>query len=491
MRILIANRGEIAIRIAKTCKKLGLIPCGVFSDGDKESLHRKYCDEVINIGGYMANESYLCIDKIIDAAKKLGCEMIHPGYGFLSENEHLVKRCNKEGIVFIGPSYVAMKLSGDKVKTREIASKVARTVEGEEVENEENALKVAERIEYPVILKAAEGGGGRGLRIARSSDELINLYQISKNEAQISFGSNRIYIEKYLENPRHIEVQILSDKENIIHLGERECSIQRRYQKLIEETPAPNLPDEIRQDITFTATKIIKEIGYENAGTVEFLFKDQKFYFMELNARIQVEHPITEEVTGIDIVEQQIKIANGEGLNIDQTDIHIKGNAIECRINAENPLSFSPYPGKVEKFILPQQEGIRIDTAVMGGYSIPLFYDSLIAKLICFGPNRNTAIGRMKNALQSFRIIGIPSTIPFHLSAMNDKRFLEGAYNTSFIDQMKYFSPKEGEIAAAIFAIIPRKITFLKNLYQTDPWFQKTNDLDHLSNYKDNWRWYS
>jgi acetyl/propionyl-CoA carboxylase alpha subunit len=444
---------------------------------------------VINLGGFMANENYLCIDKVVDAAKKLGCEMIHPGYGFLSENEKFVEVCEKEGIIFIGPSYDAMRLSGDKVKTRKVASKVAKIVAGKEVEDEEEAVHLADRMEYPVIIKAVEGGGGRGLRIARSIDELKSLFIVSKNEAQISFGSNRIYLEKYLENPRHIEVQILSDKKNIIHLGERECSIQRRYQKLIEETPAPNLSDDKRDKIIETAIKIIKEIGYENAGTVEFLFKDGEFYFMELNARIQVEHPITEEVTGVDIVEQQINIARGDGLKFNQTDIQFKGNAIECRINAENPLTFSPYPGKIDQFNLPKDVGTRIETSLFAGYSIPVFYDSLIAKLISFGYKRDEAINRMKQALLSFRISGIPSTIPFHISAMNDQRFLTGKYDTSFVEKMKYFSPKDGEIAAAIFAIIPRKITFIKDMYATDPWFQKTVVFDSLDNYQDYWRW--
>ncbi|MFB5600047.1 MAG: acetyl/propionyl/methylcrotonyl-CoA carboxylase subunit alpha [Nitrososphaeraceae archaeon] len=489
LKILIANRGEIAIRIAKTCKRLGILPYGIFSEADKESLHIKYCEDAINIGGFLAIENYLCIDRIIDAAKKLGCEMIHPGYGFLSENENFVRSCRKEGLVFIGPSFESMKLSGDKVKTREIASRVSKIVDGKEVKNEDDALREGERIEYPVIIKAVEGGGGRGLRIARSQDELLNLFQESKNEAQISFGSNRIYLEKYLENPRHIEVQILSDKSNVIHLGERECSIQRRYQKLIEETPAPNLSTETRHNMTETAIKIIKEIGYENAGTVEFLFKNNKFYFMELNARIQVEHPITEEVTGVDIVEQQINIAKGDGLGLNQKEIKTRGNAIECRINAENPLTFSPYPGKIDYYKPPKEEGIRIETSLFEGYSIPVFYDSLIAKLISFGCNRNTAIDRMRKALANFRISGIPSTIPFHISAMNDQRFLTCKYDTSFVENMKYFSSRDGEIAAAIFAALPRKINFLEDISEEDPWYRKTVNIERLNGYNDYWRW--
>lgn len=302
-KVLIANRGEIVIRIARTCRKLGVNPCGIYSDADKNSLHTKHCEETINIGGSMPSESYLRVDKIIDAAKRLGCDLIHPGYGFLSESSKFAELCKKEGLVFVGPPLAAMDFSGDKVRARKIASKVAPIIDGEEISNENDAVNLAEKIGYPVILKAVEGGGGRGLRIVKSSEELNKALISSKNEAQISFGSDRIYIERYIENPRHIEVQILADNVNVIHLGERECSIQRRHQKLIEETPSPALTKEMRNVITETATAVMKEIRYQNAGTVEFLFKDGKFYFMEVNARIQVEHPITEAVTGVDIVE--------------------------------------------------------------------------------------------------------------------------------------------------------------------------------------------
>lgn len=482
-KILIANRGEIAIRIAQTCKKLNLIPCGIYSDADQNSLHLKHCKDAINIGGRLPQESYLDIAKIIDAAKKLDCNSIHPGYGFLSENQNFVKICTREGIIFIGPSTEAMGLTGDKVKAKKIASKVAPVIEGREVSNEIDALALSENIGFPVILKAVEGGGGRGLRIVKAIDELKQAFLSSKNESVLSFGSDRIYIEKYIENPRHIEVQILSDNSNLVHLGERECSIQRRNQKLIEETPSPALSQEKRNQITDIAKNIIKEMEYDNAGTVEFLFKNGEFYFMEVNARIQVEHPITEVVTGIDIVEQQIHIARGDGLLINQKDINFTGHAIECRINAEHPLSFVPYPGTVKKFIPPEGTNIRVDTALYSGYSIPIFYDSLISKLICFGHSRNEVIERMKNALLSFRISGIPSTIPFHISAMNDKRFVDGKYDTSFIDNMKTFSEKKGEIAAAIFAEIPKKLQYLKTdeKYSQDKWL--INRLDWISKY--------
>jgi acetyl-CoA carboxylase biotin carboxylase subunit len=481
LKVLIANRGEIAVRIAKTCKKLNLIPCGVYSDADLHSLHIKQCKDAINIGGQLPQESYLDIYKIINAAKKLGCDSIHPGYGFLAESRNFVETCTREGITFIGPSTKVMGLTGDKVKAKEVASKVSPVINGKEVSTENDALNLSNSIGFPVILKAVEGGGGRGLRIVKTADELKQAFLSSKNESTLSFGSDRIYIEKYIEKPRHIEVQILADyHSNIVHLGERDCSIQRRHQKLIEETPSPALTNEQRSKITETAKNIIKEIGYNNAGTVEFLFKDGEFYFMEVNARIQVEHPITEEVTGIDIVEQQLRIASDDVLSINQKDIKTKGHAIECRINAEHPISFVPYPGTVKKFFPPQDKDIRVDTALYPGYSIPIYYDSLISKLICFGNTRSEAIEKMKSSLSSFRISGVPSTIPFHISALNDRRFVEGQYDTSFVDEMKIYTDRTGEMAAAIFAEYPKKIQFLKTDEEMDDkWIR--NRLDWIS----------
>lgn len=486
-KVLIANRGEIVVRIARACRKIELMPCGIYSEVDKNSLHIQHCDQAMNIGGAMPSESYLRIDKIIDAAKKLSCDLIHPGYGFLAENRKFTESCKKNGLVFVGPSPRVMSVTGDKVVARRIASKVSPAVEGDEVSNESDAVLLAERIGYPVILKAVEGGGGRGLRIVRSFPELKDAFISSKNESIISFGSGRVYIEKYVENPRHIEVQILADtrSSNIIHLGERECTIQRRHQKLIEETPSPALTLEMRKGITEKAIAIMREIGYENAGTVEFLFKDGKFYFMEVNARIQVEHPITEAVTGVDIVEQQLNIALGKGLPVKQQDIKPKGHAIECRINAEHPISFIPFPGTIKKFTPPKEDGVRIDTALYAGYTIPAFYDSLIAKLICFGNDRHESIEKMKRSLLSFRISGIPSTIPFHISALHDRRFIEGRYDTSFIDEMRSFSSKEGEIAAAILSLHPKKIELLESEKEKDPWMDSrfdwidTSDISH------------
>jgi acetyl/propionyl-CoA carboxylase alpha subunit len=378
----------------------------------------------------------------------------------------------------MGPPYNAMAISGDKVRARKVASKVAPVVEGIEVSNENDVIKEAEKIGYPIMLKAVEGGGGRGLRIVNPSQELDSAYLSSKNEAMVGFGSERIYIEKYIENPRHIEVQIVADESNIVHLGERECSIQRRHQKLIEETPSPALSTEMRNEITHTAVEVMKEIGYKSAGTVEFLFKDNRFYFMEVNARIQVEHPITEAVTGVDIVEQQLLVALGKGLSVNQQNINPMGHAIECRINAEHPLSFVPFPGVVKKFNVPKGNGIRVDTALYSGYTIPIFYDSLIAKLICWGNNRHEAIEKMKDSLLSFRILGIPSTIPFHMSALNDTRFMDGCYDTSFINKMISFSTRDGDIAAAVFSLLPKRIELLegKEEEQQDPWMRSRFD---------------
>lgn len=470
------------IRVAKSCRKLDFVPCGIYSDADKSSLHITHCKEALNIGGSAASESYLKMDKIINAAKKLSCDFIHPGYGFLAENLEFSELCRKEGIVFVGPSSEVMKLSGDKVRARKVASEVASIVDGDEVSNESDALNLAGKIGYPVILKAAKGGGGRGLRIVRSNDELRSAFTSSRNEAVMSFGSERVYIEKYVENPRHIEVQILGDSSDIIQLGERECSVQRRNQKLIEETPSPALTKETREKLTDTAIGVMREMGYNNAGTVEFLFKEGKFYFMEVNSRIQVEHAITEEVTGVDIVAEQLRIASGDGLSVKQVDIRPRGHAIECRINAEHPISFVPFPGKVEKFVPSQGKGIRVDTFLYPGYSIPPFYDSLVAKLVCSAENRDDAIKMMKDALFSFRISGIPTTIPFHISALSDKRFQEGNYDTSFVNEVKPFSSKEGEFAAAILFHLPKKVHFLEKHDEADLWMKSRFNWIHLFN---------
>lgn len=481
-KVLIANRGEIVLRIARTCSRLGYVPCGIYSEADRGSLHIKHCKEAVNIGGYRPSESYLCADKIIKAATKLGCEMVHPGYGFLAENQGFAALCEKSGITFIGPSSSTLELTGDKARAREVASAVAPVVEGGEVADESEALVLAETIGFPVILKAVKGGGGRGLRVASSTVELKQAFISSQSESMLSFGSSRLYIEKYLENPRHIEVQILGDSktDSTIQLGERECSVQRRHQKLIEETPSAAIDNGMRERLTESAIAIARKVKYDNAGTIEFLYKDRKFYFMEVNSRIQVEHPITEMVTGVDIVEQQFRIGAGQGLGIRQSEVSCRGHAIECRINAEHPITFAPYPGQVEKFVPPTGNGIRIDSALYTGYTVPPFYDSLLAKVVCHAENRSAAIEKMKRALASTKIGGIPTTIPFHLSALHDYRFISGNYNTSFASDLKQYTSKAGEAAAAVFAALPKRrrapVIHAKEGKDFDPWLKSRSE---------------
>ena len=424
--------------------------------------------------------------KSSDAAKKLDCDSIHPGYGFLSENPKFADLCKDEGLIFIGPPCEALHISGDKVRARKVASKVAPVVDGYEVSQESDAIKQAERIGYPVILKAVEGGGGRGLRIVKSSEEFKKAFISSQSEAMISFGSDRLYIERYLENPRHIECTDSRRQIKRNTLGRKGMFYSATPSEAHRGDTFSCTTKEMRSKIIETAIAIMKEIGYENAGTVEFLFKDGKFYFMEVNARIQVEHPITEMVTGVDIVEQQIHVALGNGLSIKQQDIKSRGHAIECRINAEHPISFIPFQGIVKKFIAPEGDGIRVDTALYSGYSIPIFYDSLIAKLICFGKDRNETIEKMKHSLMSFRISGIPSTIPFHISSLNDRRFVDGIYDTSFVNEIRPFSSKDGEIAAAILSLLPKRIEFIR-IKEEDPWMSSrfdwidSFDIQHIS----------
>jgi acetyl-CoA carboxylase biotin carboxylase subunit len=492
MKLLIANRGEIVTRIVKSCSKLGIVPCGVYSEADKNSLYVKSLKDALNIGGFSASDSYLRMDKIVNAAKKLGCDLIHPGYGFLAENLEFSEICNREGLTFVGPSSEVLKVSGDKLRAKQVASRVAPVLEGKEVSKEDEALNIASDIGYPVILKAVRGGGGRGLRIASSPNHISKFLDSSRNESMISFGSDRLFIEKYLEDPRHIEVQILGDNSTIIQLGERECSVQRRHQKLIEETPSPALTNEMRKRITDTAVAITKEMNYNNAGTVEFLFKNEHFYFMEVNSRIQVEHPITEQVTGTDLVEQQLNIASGTGLTIKQEDVKSRGHAIECRINAEHPLTFIPYAGTIKSFTPPHDPlHVRVDTALSAGSTVPPFYDSLIAKLISYGDNRFAAIEIMRRSLSTFRISGIPTTVPFHISALNDVSFIEGNYNTSFVDKLKPYSSMDGEVAAAILCQLPRQIKFLvkEGNLNDDAWMKSRFSVSNFNDYHSISRW--
>jgi len=439
-KILIANRGEIAVRIIRACKELGIKTVAVYSDVDKDSLHTRLADESICIGPASSAQSYNNIPSILTSAEITDSEAIHPGYGFLSENPHFAEACLTSGITFIGPSPESIRLGGDKAKARQVMKRRSvPVVPGSEgaVVSEEAALKVAKKIGFPVIIKASAGGGGRGMRIAHSEEELDKLYFMAQREALTAFGNGELYVEKYIPETRHVEVQIIADtKGDVLHLGERDCSIQRRHQKLIEESPSPIATEKFRKKIGEYAVKAAKAFKYKNAGTVEFIVDSEgNIYFMEMNTRLQVEHPVTEYVSGIDIVKEQIKIAAGFTLEWKQTQIKLSGHAIECRINAEDPERFIPCPGKITFMSLPGGPGVRVDTAAYNGCVIPSHYDSLIAKLIVHGRDRAEAISRMKRALDEFIIEGIKTTIPFHKKVLNDADFYNGIFTTSFVEK--------------------------------------------------------
>lgn len=439
-KILIANRGEIAVRIIRACKEMNIKTVAVYSEIDKDSLHTRLADEAICIGPAPSNKSYLSFKNIIEAANITGSDSIHPGFGFLSENSQFARICEESNIKFIGPSYKVIELMGNKSNAKELMKKAGvPTVPGSEgsIKGIKDAFEVAKKIGYPVMLKAAAGGGGKGIRIVNNERELESNYNIVKQEAKISFNDDEIYMEKFIENPRHVEIQILADEHgNVIHLGERDCTVQRRHQKVVEETPSTAIDEKLRNKMGEAAIKAAKAAGYTSCGTVEFLVdKHKNFYFMEMNTRIQVEHPITEERTGIDIVKNQIKIAAGEELKIKQKEIKFKGHAIECRINAENPSkNFRPCPGTITGLNLPGGKGIRIDSAIYEGYTIPPTYDSMIAKIIAYGANRNEAISKMKRALEETVIEGIDTNIDFLLEIIKNKNFIRGDYDTSFIE---------------------------------------------------------
>ncbi len=441
-KILIANRGEIAIRIIRAAKELRIETVAVYSEVDSDALHTRIADEAVCIGPPPSRDSYLNITRIISAAEITGAKAIHPGYGFLAENPEFAEICESCGIIFIGPDPRHIRAMGDKIRAKNTMNQAGIPgIPGSDGAIESLALvkKASEEIGYPVMLKAASGGGGKGMRIARNDEELESGYRIAQAEAKAAFGDGRIYIEKYIARPRHIEVQILGDNYgNVIALGERECSIQRRHQKLLEESPAPGIDHKLRQKLFKNAIKAAQSIQYRSAGTIEFLLDENKnFYFMEMNTRIQVEHPVTEMVTGIDLLKEQIQIALGEKLTIGQNDVELRGNAIECRINAENPdRNFVPMPGKISFFHMPQGLGIRFDTHIFAGYNIPSHYDSLIGKLICHGSSRQEAIARMRHALDEIVIEGIPTTIPFHKKIMDNKKFIKGDITTHFIEEM-------------------------------------------------------
>lgn len=439
-RILIANRGEVAVRIIRACHELGIKTVAVYSKADRDSLHVRYADDAICIGEAPSSESYLNIPAIISAAEVADVEAIHPGWGFLSENAHFAEICDSCQIKFIGPKPESIRLAGDKSMARQVMRKVGVPIipgSKEVVKNQDEAFRLAKKFGYPVIIKAAAGGGGKGMKVAHNDGKLISAFLTAQAEAEAAFGNRSVYIEKYVKEPRHIEVQILADAfGNILHLGERDCSIQRRHQKLIEECPAPGLDEKLRRRLGETAIKVAKAVQYENAGTVEFLLdEDENFYFMEMNTRLQVEHPVSEAVTGLDLVKLQIQIAAGEKLKLSQSDIHWEGHAIECRINAEDPdRDFLPSPGKIETLIWPGGPGVRVDTHIYPGYSIPPYYDSMIAKIIVHAPTRAEAIAKMQRAVKEALISPIRTTLSLHEKILMRPRFREGKVSTNFID---------------------------------------------------------
>jgi len=444
-KVLVANRGEIAVRIIRACKELGVRTVAVYSEADVNSMHVQMADEALCIGRAPSSESYLRIDRIISAAEITDVDAIHPGYGFLSENAHFADICENCNIRFIGPSSRAMNALGDKAVSRALAKKAGVPVPpGSDgvVENEQDAVAVAKKIGYPVMIKAVAGGGGRGMRVAHNDISLVKGYHTARNEAEKAFGNSGVYIEKLIENPHHIEFQILGDNRGtIIHLGERDCSVQRRNQKLVEETPSPLLDTRFK-DLRKKMGKAAKRIGelanYTNAGTVEFIVDESgSFYFLEVNKRIQVEHPITEEVTGWDLVKMQIMIAAGEPVKLSQSDVHFKGHAIECRVNAEDPFNnFRPSPGRVEMYYPPGGRGVRLESHAYSGYVIPPNYDSLIAKVVAYGKDRREAMDRMSRALGEYLITGVKTTIPFDQAILQDPNFRRGVYSTNFVEQL-------------------------------------------------------
>ena len=440
-KVLIANRGEIALRIIRSCRELGIATVAVYSTVDKNALHVQLADEAVCVGDSLSNKSYLNIPNILAAATSRGVDAIHPGYGFLAENDKFAEMCQDHGIIFIGPSPNSIRLMGDKSTAKDTMDGVGvPTVPGSKglLVSIDKAFKLADQIGYPVIIKATAGGGGRGMRLVEKSDTLEKMFKAAQGEAEAAFGNDGLYMEKFIKKPRHVEIQILADKSgNVIHLGERDCSVQRRHQKLLEESPSPAINTELREKMGNAAIAAAKSINYEGAGTVEFLVdENEKFYFMEMNTRIQVEHPVTEMVTGVDLIAEQIKIAAGHNLEFNQEQIQLNGHAIECRINAEDPThNFRPSPGRITGWLPPGGPGVRVDSHVYTGYEIPPFYDSLIGKLIVWGKDRNTAIKRMNRALNECAVTGIPTTINFHLNLLEKQKFKEGKIHTKYVEE--------------------------------------------------------
>jgi acetyl-CoA carboxylase biotin carboxylase subunit len=438
-KILIANRGEIALRIILACKEMGIKTVAVHSEADRDALHVRYADDDVCIGPAASRQSYLSISSIIAAAEITGADAIHPGYGFLSENPHFAEILDECQIKFIGPPAETIRLMGNKAQARETVKKTGVPIlPGSDgpVSSVEDAMDVAKTIGYPVILKASAGGGGRGMRICWQESDLETAYQTARSEAERAFGDAAVYIEKYLERPRHVEIQVFGDSYGrIVHLGERECSIQRRHQKLLEESPSPAVTPELRQRMGDAAIKIAQAVNYINAGTIEFLLDGDQFYFMEMNTRIQVEHPVTEEVTGIDLVKEQIRVASGLPLTVPQGDFRLRGHAMEFRINAEDPITFAPNPGKITAWHPPGGPGVRVDSAAYRDYFVPPHYDSMIAKLVVRGKDRAEAIARGKRALELFIVEGVKTSIPLHRAILNNEKFVQGDFSTRFMEE--------------------------------------------------------
>ncbi len=438
-KILIANRGEIALRIHRACREMGIKTVAVHSTADSDAMHVRLADEAVCIGPARASESYLNKAAIISAAQITGADAIHPGYGFLSENADFAEMVEDHGITFIGPTANHMRIMGDKVAAIKTATESGLPVvpgSGGALNSVEEAVKIAKDMGYPVLIKAAAGGGGKGMKSAYDEEELRQAYKLAKQESKAAFGDDTVYMEKYLQKPRHIEMQILADNYgNVVHLGERDCSLQRRHQKVLEETPSPALNKEQRDKIGKVVCDAIKKIGYRNAGTIEFLYEDGEFYFIEMNTRLQVEHPITEMITGIDLVREQIRIASGAQLGYTQDDIKFSGHSIECRINAEDPETFIPCPGKVKEWHAPGGLGVRVDSGVYSGYKIPPTYDSMVAKLIVSGKTRNGCLMRLRRALEEFVIDGVNTTIPLQQRIINEADFIDGNYNIHWLEK--------------------------------------------------------
>jgi acetyl-CoA carboxylase, biotin carboxylase subunit len=439
-KVLVANRGEIALRVIRACQELEIPAVAVYSDADEEALHVRHADEAVRIGPPPAGKSYLNVEALIEAAKETGAEGVHPGYGFLAENASFAAACRDAGLTFIGPSAEAIEKMGNKSAARRIAieAEVPVVPGSEESASDDDAVETAEVIGYPVMVKAAAGGGGRGIRVAENEEELRKAVRVARQEAEKAFGDGSLYLEKLLTGPRHVEVQVMGDHEgNVIHLYERECSMQRRRQKILEEAPSPGISPKVREKMAGAAVQLAREVGYTSAGTVEFLVEGEEFYFIEMNTRIQVEHPVTETLTGVDLVKEQLRIAGGDTLSLKQEDVPFNGWAMEFRINAEDPeKDFMPSPGEISFLEVPGGPGVRVDSAIYQGYKIPPFYDSLVGKLIVWALTREEAINRARRALREYRLEGIKTTIPLHMRLLEDDAFRSGEYHTGYLEEL-------------------------------------------------------